>query len=128
MSDEEKTPKTGRGCLAVVLVLLGATVAVVGFGLWRTGGWDGFVQEYLYKGSLNKVQQSALDMRPDDISEEQINEAFDEARQAIDDDRMDLDALAETLKDFVETYKKGKTTPSNDEMSDFLKELRAAVQ
>ena len=128
MSDEEKTPKTGRGCLAVFLVLLGAAGAFVGFGLWRTGGWDGFQREYLYKGSLNKVQQAALDMRPDGISEAQINAAFDEARQAIDEERMDLDALASALKRFVETYKQGKLTPSNNEMSDFLDELGEAVQ
>lgn len=128
MSDEEKTPKTGRGCLAFVLVLLGAAGAFVGFGLWRTGGLDGFVREYLVKGSLNSVQQRALDVRPDGIAEAEINEAFDEARQAIDEERMDLDALASALKTFLEEYKQGKPTPSNQEMSDFLEDLRGAVQ
>lgn len=128
MSDEEKTPKTGRGCLIFVILIIGGAAAFVGYGLWSAGGWDGFQREYLYKGSLNKVQQAALDMRPDGIAESQINAAFDEAREAIDDDRINLDALAEALKGFVETYKQGKLTPSNDEMSDFLEELRAAVQ
>ena len=126
MSDEEKTPKTGRGCLAVFLVLLGAAGAFVGFGLWRTGGWDGFVREYLVKGSLNSVQQRALDVRPDGIAEAEINEAFDEARQAIDEERMDLEALAPKLKEFLEKYKQVK--PSNAEMGIFLEDLRGAVQ
>ena len=131
MSNTPPLIKLAVVLVILVLVILGAAGVFGGYVLWRESGlegsqWDGFVREYLVKGSLNSVQQRALDVRPDGIAEAEINEAFDEARQAIDEERMDLEALAPKLKEFLEKYKQVK--PSNAEMGIFLEDLRGASQ
>ena len=124
---EKKAAGTGRGCFIFIGAAVAAVVLAAAVFLWRAGGWDGFQRQYLYAGSLNKVQQTALDLRPDGVSASEIDSAFDAAREAVMQDRIDLDALADALKSFIEKHKEVRSAPSNAEMTAFLESLRAAI-
>ncbi len=123
------------GCYRRILLFLIA-ILIVGIGIGvlvynQVGGTEGF-RYWTAARALNGTEKLVLTNRPDGVSQEEVEEQFQDVLDAIKSRQIDLISLYELLKSYqtkfhISGLSKVDIKPSTPEIEEFLTQLEDTI-
>lgn len=123
------------GCYRRILLFLIAILIVgIGIGVFvynQVGGTEGF-RYWTAVRALNGTEKLVLANRPDGVSQEEVEEQFQDVLDAIKSRQIDLISLYELLKSYqtkfhISGLSKVDIKPSTPEIEEFLTQLEDTI-
>ncbi|MCG9129080.1 hypothetical protein JT359_15940 [Candidatus Poribacteria bacterium] len=123
------------GCYRRVLIFLisilivGLVAGVIVYN--RVGGKEG-LHYWTARSALNSIEKSLIKNRPDGISQDTVESEFQQIRSAIDNRKVDLIILYDTLTAYQDKFQGPglsveKVKPSTPEVEEFLLRLKSTI-
>ena len=123
------------GCYRRILLFLIAILIIgIGIGIFvynQVGGTEGF-RYWTAARALNGTEKLVLANRPDGVSQEEVEEQFQDVLDAIKSRQIDLISLYELLKSYqtkfhISGLSKVDIKPSTPEIEEFLTQLEDTI-
>lgn len=120
---------TKKGCLKNIIIFLAVLVSIIFISsilIYRQFDGKEGIKGWIVKKAIDSTQKLTLRQRPDGVSQKDIEQTFEQLKSASKNNQVHLIKLYHILERYQQDFR--GSSPSNEEMSKFLDDLRSTIK
>lgn len=119
---------TRKGCLKkfiVFLAVLASIILILSTIIYKQFDGEKGIRRWAADKAIDNTKKLVIRQKPNGISKKEVEQTFEQLKQAVKNDQVNLIKLYQILEKYQQDSQKGM--PSNEKMTKFLEDIRSTI-